>query len=130
MELAYWMDDGDDDTVSDGRLDDWVAFQKKQKVLRKKLGTPPMRKKKFFKKKTVGAVEPNSSDIHAVGQPSGKGKGSLDRPPGVSAEQWSKRVPCPGCGSRWHRDCSNRSQQSKGLSNHQVFTSAIGVLTW
>jgi len=31
---------------------------------------------------------------------------SNDIPPGWKAEDWLKRSPCPGCGSRFHRNCT------------------------
>eukprot|EP00969_Alexandrium_andersonii_P348002 15387563-Alexandrium_andersonii.AAC.1 len=38
-------------------------------------------------------------------------------PPGMSREAWVKRTPCPGCGSRWHRDCRNRGGKGKPSSS-------------
>ena len=37
-------------------------------------------------------------------------------PQGWSKEKWLARTPCPGCGSRFHRDCSNRQPKGKGHS--------------
>jgi hypothetical protein len=35
-------------------------------------------------------------------------------PPGFPLDKWLARSPCPGCGSRWHRNCSDRAGKSKG----------------
>ncbi len=90
-----------------------MAFQKKHITLKKKYGPAPMRKRKIFKRVTKTGTHPVDKG--------GGGKGwqpqappPINHPPGVSAEQWAKRTPCPGCGSRWHRDCRGKS---KGKGN-------------
>ena len=35
-------------------------------------------------------------------------------PKGISKQEWEKRFPCPGCGSRWHRDCQGKGSGGKG----------------
>ena len=35
-------------------------------------------------------------------------------PKGVSQSEWEKRTPCPGCGSRWHRDCTKPREPRSG----------------
>ena len=88
-----------------------MGFQKKQRILRKKFGKGPM-KKKFPK-----GPPPKSAKTGQKGPSTFKPQHNTSkdsRPPGVSAEAWNKRVPCEGCGSRWHRDCQGRKGGKKG----------------
>ncbi len=73
-----------------------------------------MIKKKFFKKKT-GHTGHNKSGFNkkiikkttTIRTPD---RNRNDEPPkGYDKAKWLKRTPCPGCGSRWHRDCRGRT---------------------
>ena len=43
-----------------------------------------------------------------------KRNSSSDIPPGWNASDWLKRSECPGCGSRFHRNCTSGGKGSKG----------------
>ena len=103
-----WLADDDDDSDSD---DDYVsscpsnADDKEQEnlvqafaIMRRKISQ--YRKssgKRFYRKgfrrtKKAWAVDTRRNDSDVV-------------PPGWTKEKWLARTKCPGCGSRWHRDC-------------------------
>jgi len=71
--------------------------------------------KKFQKKSRKGQGKSKKASPPGA-QPKGPGP-----PPGVSVEQWNKRVPCPKCGSRWHRDCSQWKDKPKAQSKGSKF---------
>eukprot|EP00969_Alexandrium_andersonii_P304699 13468828-Alexandrium_andersonii.AAC.1 len=50
--------------------------------------------------------------------------------PGMSREAWMKRTPCPGCGSRWHRDCRNRGGGGKGKGGPSSDSRAVFSNLW
>ncbi|MEO2164399.1 MAG: hypothetical protein ABGY29_17965, partial [bacterium] len=116
---SYMEDDDDDDDTAQQRLDDWVLFQKNQRLLRKKFGA----------KGTKGGSKGGKGGAKGAGKAPNPGP-----PPGVSVEVWNKRTPCPGCGSRWHLDCRNRGKggkgKGKGSGGSQRSSAVFHVETW
>ena len=66
--------------------------QKKKKFVKRQGGAKPPFKPGF--KKTAGM------------KPMQTRNSKPDLPKGMSQVDWDKRTPCPGCGSRWHLDCT------------------------
>jgi hypothetical protein len=79
--------DSDDEELASMRFEAFAAFTKQ-----KKLG------RKGGKKGGKGKGKPRTFDNHR--------NDNSDPPAGWSREAWQKRTPCPGCGSRWHRNCA------------------------
>jgi len=138
-ELTLLADTEGSDDAYQQKLDAFVAFQRRQRDLRKKFGKPTRgkmrRDPKRFKPKArrvhavdvdAGTVAPAPDGTYAVGG-KGSGKGyNPGPPPGVPQAVRDKRIPCPGCGSRWHLDCTKHKRAgfctgySQAAGGHEV----------
>ena len=69
-------------------------------------------KRRFKKSAPKKPFVPGQKKDHRKAHPAVKDpkRNLKDEPPkGISKQEWEKRFPCPGCGSRWHRDCRQGS---------------------
>jgi hypothetical protein len=74
----------------------WAIVRHKKYVHKKQFGRKPYRKG-FRRKKSAWAL-----DV--------KRNLSTDVPDGWDRQKWLARSPCPGCGSRWHRNCEGKGK--------------------
>jgi hypothetical protein len=90
------------------------AFQKKRKHLAKKVVTTKGGKPRFFRKrKGTGKGTNNNAFTLEDQQALATRNEDVTIPPGWKAEDWLKRTPCPGCGSRFHRNCTLQKGSGK-----------------
>ena len=97
----------------------WAVHKKNVRKFNKDRPKKPFPARKPGEHKKVGAIH---------GDPK---KRLTEQPPrGMSQEDWQKRKPCPGCGSRWHFDCTKPSPKKpfrKGVTVKTVLA-AFSVL--
>ena len=106
-----WDEDGSTDTETDDFCSTASDVSEPTYMLLKQSYAVYRRKRHFDKKGGKGKP-------HRRRKRKGKGKGyhpvdnkrnhSDEVPQGWTREKWMARVPCEGCGSRWHRDCRNK----------------------
>ena len=119
-----------------------TAFAFHQKSNNRKVRFQPKRdhKKKSFKPRH-GQQSGQSSGHHdkkphsalAFKPKDSKRNLSQAPPKGVSPAEWEKRTPCPGCGSRWHLDCTkpreHKGGKGSGRKAHLGLGSFLTILT-
>ena len=71
-------------------------------------------KTRKFGRKGKGTGKGKSRGFAGKGSTADRNR-SDEPPPGFTKEDWMRRSPCPGCGSRFHRDCTQpRTGKGKG----------------
>jgi hypothetical protein len=110
------------------------AFQKKRKHLEKKktvTTTTKGQKPRFFRKRK-GTGKGNNNNAFSLEDQQAFATRNDDAtiPPGWKAEDWLKRTPCPGCGSRFHRNCTLQKGPGKGGAGKTAFAVFCTLATY
>ena len=138
-EEASGADSWDDDYLSSGSDNEeeseglalaqaWVIHRRKKRVFRKQ---GKGKHKTFRRKRGKGGtwlVDESGTDMPGTFVADNKRNLSNEIPTGWEASKWLKRVPCPGCGSRFHRDCTKKAKgkgKGKGKKGTSAFTTFL-----
>lgn len=127
-------DDSSDDYQSTGPSDGdptdaialaqaWVVHRRKRKFFKKSGGKGKSKGRKGQRKK--GGVWFEDQQVFVADHERNL---SNEVPDGWDKQKWLSRTPCKGCGSRWHRDCTQKrgkGQKGSGRGFSAFMTQAV-----